>query len=181
MGSLDRNLFWIGRRRGDENQLTQLLAALLAHDETALPAVCDALGIPDAGEEWTVELEVAHSHGRFDLVLRSPPDVIAVVESKVGADLSDGQVRRYLEFLAGRGERNRSLTVLSPKAVELPAADRALAGAKCIHLGVRNWDRLASALQHAGGLLARDFSEMLVAEGLARPPAVTARDWEIFH
>lgn len=181
MGSLDTNVFWIGRRSGDENQLTRLLAALVARDDTALAALCEVLGIEQEVEDWVIELETVHELGRFDLVLRAPPMAVAIIESKIDADLDSTQIRRYLSYLARRHEGHRSLTVVSKKRVPFDESDRVFADGEGIALSDCRWQDLASALQQADGHLAGDFAAMLVAEHLALPPAVSGRDWQVLH
>ncbi|MGE3449451.1 MAG: hypothetical protein AB7H92_17940 [Microbacteriaceae bacterium] len=182
MSRLSSNVFAIGRVRGDENQLTALLGALFRRDPDALARFLESLGIDDlTSHDWDIDVELAHSRGRFDLVLSCTEAVVAV-ESKIHAGLGPSQVRRYLERLTDDTRPFKTLVVLAPSSPELVEEDRFHAQAQNIGLLGRRWQSLADCLGDPGlETLASDFVELLMSEDLAAPPALNADDWSALH
>ena len=95
------NLFSVGRRHGDEDQLTSMLVWLAS----AVPAVRGALvelGLGVRLHPRAIEVTTQYSipGGRLDALARGP-DFRLGVESKLGSDYADGQVAKYLRWLAG--------------------------------------------------------------------------------
>jgi hypothetical protein len=182
VSSLNWNVFAIGRVRGDENQLTALLGALFQRDPDALSRFLQALAVDEPiNHDWSIQVELAHSRGRFDLVL-SCPEAIVVVESKIHAGLGQTQVRRYLERLSDDDKRLKTLIVLAPFNVELAEEDRGYAEMHGIGLRAIRWQSLADSLGDPGlETLASDFVELLMSEDLAAPPAINEDDWRSLH
>lgn len=90
-----KNLFKIGRRRGSEDQLTEMLAFLWERRPELIErwmARVDALEAP-AGD-WRVATQVVEPGvGRFDMTLVLEGQAFVVVESKLGAELGPGAAR----------------------------------------------------------------------------------------
>jgi hypothetical protein len=172
------NVFRIGRERGQEDQLTEMLAWLA----DAVPEVAGALvslAFPArATEPERFELTTQHGivGGRLDLLLTSP-SLVLVVESKLGSDYGDAQVRRYLEWLsASTGDRaDVGLMTLTAREAPWPVDDVAYAEAQRITGSARRWEELHDLLESslddgASGELAsrlvQEFLDMLAEEGL---------------
>src|SRR5262245_47839949 len=102
----ERNLFLIGRRKGSEDQLTEMLAYLWEQEADLVPRWLASLGafVVPAGT-WRVATQVSvGEYGRFDMVLEVPDGAIIVVESKLGAALTREQLCRYVEYVGTRSE-----------------------------------------------------------------------------
>lgn len=191
------NIFSIGREPWNENQLTEMLAWLA----DAVPAVRTALleiafseRLDGADVEITTEHKIAQ--GRLDAFLSSP-SVALVVESKLGSGYGDGQLMKYLAWLAADfAERpHRGLITLTRRGAD-PWPDEAkdFAAMRKISAQERLWEELHAALapitmddgdQHAleadqpglrldlQGQLVAEFLEMLTDENLVPMPPLT--------
>ena len=175
---MPRNLFSIGRERGAEDQLTEMLVWLAE----AVPAVRGAivslaLGHSDADPG---EIEVATQHGivdgRLDAYLTGPGFAL-VVESKLRSDYGADQLRRYASWLSSGAvaQRQRALMTLTEREAPWPPDDVAYAAQRQIRGGARRWQDLHRALEPVAedpgmdplaARLVRDFLEMLSEEGL---------------
>lgn len=108
----DRNIFRLGRRSGDEDQLTEMLVWLVA----TVPMVGDVLfrlAADGAGLDVTA-MELSHlgvstqqsiAHDRMDAWLWTE-SLSLVVESKLNAVYGDDQLRKYADWLAGKPIQN---------------------------------------------------------------------------
>jgi hypothetical protein len=142
------NIFSIGRRRGNEDQLTEMLAWLAG----AVPAVRDALIEMAFGESLDgadVEITTQHgiAEGRLDALLSSP-SLALVIESKLGSDYGGDQLGKYLRWLDAQfAERPyRGLVTLTARAAEWPLADKTFAAERGIIAQARLWEELHEAL-----------------------------------
>lgn len=114
--------------------------------------------------------------GRLDAVLASPPAFIVVVESKLGSGYGEGQLRKYMDWLAtNHGDCvQRALMTVTKRPEPWPASDQAHAAEIDIVAAPRQWADLHAVLQviadeseeGVATRLLRDFVEMLADEGL---------------
>jgi hypothetical protein len=160
------NIFSIGRRREDEDQLTEMLAWLAG----AVPAVRDALIELAFGESLDgadVEITTQHgiAQGRLDAFLSSP-SLALVIESKLGSDYGGNQLEKYLRWLDGEfAERPyRGLVTLTARAAEWPLADKAFAAERGIIAEARLWEELHEVLAPLR-MGERDLGDRNVSDG----------------
>ncbi len=174
----DRNVFSIGRRRHDEDQLTEMLAWLFSVvPEVAVALVELALGERPAEAE---EIEFSTQHwiegGRLDAVLTAPP-LVVVVESKLQSDYGADQLSKYLDWIAAEhAERDRrALMTLTRADAPWPASDAERARELGIVPAPRRWEQLHDLLapianeptrDAVAARLVREFLDMLTEEGL---------------
>jgi hypothetical protein len=174
----NRNLFSIGRHRGDEDQLTEMVVWLVE----AVPSVGQALVQlcfgPDAVIDATT-LEVTTQQpvgvGYLDAFIEAPPYEV-VVESKLGAAYGEGQIRKYAEWLRSRQSTNRQgLLTLTARRAPWPDGDAELTESYGIVAAPRRWEELHLALQplieqassdSVEAKLMTDFLDMLRDESL---------------
>jgi hypothetical protein len=181
------NLFRIGRRSGDEDQLTEMLAWLA----TAVPDVRGALfelafnEHADGGEIVVTTQHAIAGVGRLDALLEGGGRRL-IVESKLGTDYGKDQIRRYLRWLARR-ERSTTraaLMTLTARSAAWLEDDLQLAADAGITAAERRWEDLSRLLERLAASdesdsldarMVREFLEMLADEGLVpiRPLAAT--------
>jgi hypothetical protein len=143
------NIFSIGRERGDEDHLTEMLAWLAV----AVPAVRDALielAFDESIASEDVEITTQHgiAQGRLDAFLSSP-SLALVVESKLGSDFGGDQLGKYLRWLDGvdfAKRPYRGLITITARAAEWPLADKDFAVERKIVARARLWEELHEAL-----------------------------------
>lgn len=172
-------IFLVGREIGDEDQLTEMLVWLCDAVPEAAAVVLGLALEGDDGNLEALELATQHviAHGRLDALITTA-DSIVVVESKLGSVYGEGQLRKYIDWLAENADRpNRVLMSLTEHVAPWPADDLAHAASRRVRPVVRRWEDLYDALselidQPAGdfaGLgqrVVEEFLEMLTEEGL---------------
>src|SRR4051794_14982847 len=115
------NVFRIGRRRGDEDQLTEMLVWLAS----AVPAMRSALvefALGTVVDPADVAVSTQYSIagvGRLDALVDGPGFRL-IVESKLGSDYGDDQIGRYLGWLASRGSDQRTSGLMTLTARSAP-------------------------------------------------------------
>lgn len=127
------NLFRIGRKAGDEDQLTEMLVWLAE----AVPEVAAALLRLAFGDRRVevrkVQLTTQHgiATGRLDALLTSS-DIALVIESKLGSTYGDDQIGRYLAWLQAefRDRPLRGLMTLTAREASWPARDVSFAASR---------------------------------------------------
>jgi hypothetical protein len=179
-----KNLFLIGRRPNDEDQLTEMLAALWQF-EPELPSLWLAslgLDVHEVGS-WDVETQFTIPSGtRPDVALWSEQRVFVLVESKLDAGLTEAQAAAYSRFLADRQEALRALVLVTKRFEPWPAAAQSLAASGGVQLVAVRWQEMAELLARPGEQsLAADFVEMLIEEGLVTPNALSLADWSTWN
>ncbi len=146
-----QNIFSIGRQVGAEDQLTETLVWL----SSVVPDVGAAvirLAIGDVEQLDLAQLEPSTQHGiakgRLDAVFRSE-SLILVVESKLQSTYGEGQLRRYLDWLARENQHQplRALMTLTERNAPWPEGDVAHAAA----LGARSRTGRNEGMSRAGG------------------------------
>lgn len=172
------NVFRIGRERGQEDQLTEMLVwlsdAVLDVGKALVSLAFPGNSADPEGLELTTQHGIAG--GRLDALLTSP-DVALIVESKLGTSYGEAQIRRYLEWLEANFKSRPHLGLMTLTAREAPWSvdDVAYAGARGITGSARRWEDLHNLLEplvdeSASGELAsrlvREFLEMLAEEEL---------------
>jgi hypothetical protein len=173
-----RNIFLIGRKRNDEDELTEMLVWLAE----AVPPVRGRiveLGLGKSGVD-PGEVEVSTQHGivagRLDAYFTGP-DFALIVESKLGAVYEKCQIRRYLEWLRSPAvaQPRRALMTLTAADAPWDQADEQYADEHGIVRHARRWEELHAVLEPApsdaavgviGARLVAEFLEMLSEEGL---------------
>jgi hypothetical protein len=177
-----KNIFVIGRpgHRGDEDQLTEMLAFLWQESPELIPlwlsGIAPALG---GFSDWSVETQfVLPSKRRPDIRLRVAVEAVVLVESKLGADAGEGQLEDYAAYLLGEAEPTRALIFLTqkPQQAELPVSVL-VDGVPVYHV---RWQTMRDALEGSDSLLAHDFRVMLTTEGLVMPNPITPEEWKIW-
>jgi hypothetical protein len=173
-----QNLFSIGRRRGDEDQLTEMLAWLA----TVVPGVAQALielAFADvvADElEVDVSTQVAVDAGRLDALLRTPSTLL-VIESKLDSAYGVGQIRKYIDWVASQDTDHprKGLMTLTRALAPWTVEDVEHATALGVVPAQRRWEDLYDRLQSIASTndsfgqsarLVNEFREMLSQEGL---------------
>lgn len=172
------NIFTIGRKRRDEDQLTEMLVWLAS----AVPDVGRALvslaldGTPSASQHLEVRTQHGIAQGRLDALVLAP-DLALVVESKIDSVYGHDQLGRYLRWLAEAhaDRQRRCLMTLTARKAPWTDDDRQLAGELGIVAAEHLWEELHTVLEplttddNAEPLSARltsEFLEMLSEEGL---------------
>lgn len=176
--AIERNIFTLGRRKGNEDQLTEMLAWLAeAVPEVAREVV--AIGRGDHGDidmaEVQVSTQCAIPGGQLDGLFETP-DASIVLESKLGSSYGSGQLEKYIRWLATeRADRNeRILLTLTATNAPWPATAVELADQHGVRPAPHRWEELYARLSQleddGGSELAQDllsqFMAMLNEEGL---------------
>lgn len=171
------NLFLLGRRPSDEDQLTSMLVWLAVTVPEVRRALVElAVGTQHDPRELEVKTQHSIPGGRLDALIRGPGLRIGV-ESKLGSTYGDDQVARYLRWLA---ERKSSVSVsalmtLTARPAPWRDEDARYADTTGILRAARLWEELHDILQPlvADGAdeplasrLVGEFLEMLEKEGL---------------
>ena len=169
------NIFSIGRRKRNEDQLTEMLAWLV----DAVPSVGRAIVglafgglVPDG--EIAASTQAGIAHGRLDALLTGASFVL-VVESKIDSDFGDDQIGRYLHWLESE-QAHRDIRGLMTLTVRpLTDAQRAeLGGCRGVTGSAHLWEELhdvltstiSADLDPREARLIEEFLEMLTEEGL---------------
>lgn len=160
---------------------------------STVPTVAAAIGrlaIEDEAVAVT-GLDASTQHGivggRLDAFFTSP-SIALIVESKLGSDYGDGQLRKYAKWLAGpqHDGRIRALMTLTERAAPWPASDEAYVRERGIVPTAWRWEDLYARLaplaendQHDPlyGRLVMEFLDMLSEEGLI--PMLPLNDQEL--
>jgi hypothetical protein len=173
-----RNIFSIGRRSGAEDQLTEMLVWLTSAVSDVSAAVV-RLGLGDV-ESDIAQVQAYTQHeiakGRLDAIFVSET-VILVVESKLQSSYGDGQLRKYLDWLAQVHPDcpHRALMTLTAREAPWPAEDVARAAELGVVASPRRWQDLFAALASLApepgpdslpARLVQEFLGMLSEEGL---------------
>src|SRR5262245_28882297 len=94
-----KNIFLIGRRPSDEDQLTEMVAFLWQEVPEALDGWLHGIGLPTSVGSAEVETQfVLPNRKRPDIVIRSEEGT-TIVESKLGSGFGDDQASSYLRYL----------------------------------------------------------------------------------
>lgn len=178
-----KNLFSIGRREGNENQLTEMLAYLLQEEDGLAGELLLALGLAARpGCHWEVETQRGIPSGFLDLVLGAPGEAFVIIESKLGSYTDYAQMAKYIEYAAELPVTGlRALVFTTQQPEPWPPGIEALAEARGVFLADRRWQALADALSSSGRQLADDFVAMLAEEALVHPPSLTTTDWQAWR
>jgi hypothetical protein len=176
-----KNLFLIGRSRvGLEDQLTEMLAYLWQEEPDLIDSWLRAVGIhPPGVGVWEVATQVVDKKtGRFDLVLTKTDEAQVIVESKLGSDVGDRQLERYVDFLGRQREPLRALVTLTESRIRWREELEQSANALGVTFVAARWQEFASrTADPSEDSLAGDFVRMLIAGGLVTPDAVVSSDW----
>jgi hypothetical protein len=171
-----KNLFRIGRRRGDENQLTEMLAYVCQEQPEIATRWLTNLAIGTADNVWDVDTQfVLPSGKRPDLIMRCDKKTVAV-ESKLESGFGATQLDDYLDYLEGlSGERALVIVTKYRESGAAAAARAAELGIGCV---LTRWQDFTDLIPEPGAeSLVGDFAEMLIWEGLVKPEALTRSDW----
>jgi hypothetical protein len=176
---MSRNIFLLGRQRGFEDQITEMLVWLIS----VVPDVGRALvrlAFGDIDLDLG-ELEVTTQHriagGRLDAFVKSE-SLVLVVESKLNSVYGLGQLRAYIDWLATEHKdvAHKALMTLTAYPGPWPAYDLAHATQLDVVATPRRWHELNTALTSLTGTLdalpgrlAQEFLDMLREEGLIWP------------
>jgi hypothetical protein len=171
-----RNLFSIGRRRGAEDQLTEMLVWLAE----SVPDVGNALltlafgeGSPEL-EDIEITTQRAIVGGRLDALLTTRSTTL-VVESKLSAEYGGDQIGKYVAWLAEQPRERRSLMTLTARHAPWPRGEESHARRLDVHPAVKRWEELYALLEPMAATepeqdvqqqLIREFLDMLSEEGL---------------
>jgi hypothetical protein len=178
-----KNLFSIGRREGNENQLTEMLAYLLQEEDGLVGELLLALGLPARpGCHWEVETQRAIPSGFLDLVLDAPGEAFVIIESKLGSYTDYTQMAKYIEYAAELPVTGlRALVFTTQQPEPWPPGIPELAAARGVLLVAHRWQAVADALSVTRRQLAHDFVTMLAEEALVHPAALTPADWQTWR
>jgi hypothetical protein len=171
------NLFSIGRKRRNEDQLTEMLVWLI----DAVPEVGRAIAtLAFNGLSLDGEIKVTTQHGvakgRLDALFVSPAFAL-VVESKIDSGFGDDQIARYLDWLsAAHAHRaRRGLMTLTAHPTPWGEVDEKRAEAIGVVASAHLWEELHDVLEPVAAEADRDvlsarliheFLDMLGQEGL---------------
>lgn len=168
------NLFSIGRKRRNEDQLTEMLVWLVDAVPDVGRAILNlALDDPEINGDLQVTTQHGVATGRLDALFVGPKFAL-VVESKIDSGLGDDQIGRYVRWLAdahAHRERRALMTLTAhPVVWEFDeACELGVLGSA--HL----WEELHDLLQPLAATadreplasrLVSEFLEMLEEEGL---------------
>jgi hypothetical protein len=173
-----RNLFLVGRRHADEDQLTEMLV-WLAEIVPAVSAALVRLAFgPSIVGHTDVSVETQHGTvgGRLDAYLTGA-DFAVIVESKLGSVYGSDQIRKYLTWLSSDAvpQERRALMTLTAKHAPWSDEDIHLARELGVHGSARRWEELHESLAPIaadpltdvlGARLIEEFREMIAEEGL---------------
>ena len=175
-----KNIFLIGRRPGDEDQLTEMLAFVWQEHPDLLDAWLEHLGFALDGSVDVDTQFILPSGKRPDISIRTR-EIQILVESKLGAGLTDTQVRDYLTYLGGL-TCQRVLVLLTQKPVSVKPQWLEWATDAEATIIARRWQEMA---QDLGGLgaesLGGDFVQLLVREEFVKPPSFSESDWNAWN
>jgi hypothetical protein len=178
-----KNIFLIGRRghEKDEDQLTEMLAFLWQEEPRALDLWLDSLDL--STEMGTAEVETQFtipSGKRPDILIRSDGST-TLVESKLGSGFGETQIPDYLDFLHAQTGR-RALVLLTEKPEVVPDEFLDSATESGVALISARWQTMAECIGEPGEeTLVGDFIQLLIREGLVKPKALGASDWETWN
>lgn len=178
------NIFSIGRTKHDEDQLTEMLAWLVA----CVPAIGHVLVRAAFGEQVDGEVQCVTQSvitaGRLDAFLTGAGFGV-VVESKIDSDFSEGQIDKYLAWLETEQADVPQLALLTLTKRPLSRQqDAALRGRSRVVGTARLWEdlhaefeELATSLEDQLSIrLVEEFLEMLSEEGLIPMKPLTDSD-----
>ncbi len=180
-----QNLFTLGRNWGSEDQLTEMLAWLVAL-VPAVGAKLITLAMPGGdpkGPPIAVTQKVI-SGGRLDLVLEAD-DIRVVIESKLASSYHNDQLGRYTEWLAHQPDGKRSaLLTLAKHPGEWTPEEIAQAERLGVEHAAHRWQELHALLdgipagedQPVSARLVQEFRELLEEEGLIPMKPLTGQD-----
>jgi hypothetical protein len=178
-----KNIFLIGRRRrrGDEDQLTEMLAFLWQEEPETLENWLNALAIPTSVAAADIETQSTLPGGkRPDIAIRENGACI-LVESKLKSGFGTSQIGDYLDYLEALGGR-RSLILLTERPESIPDSYLSRADAAGIHLVSQRWHDMCNYLGEPGEeSLAGDFIQLLIREGLVKPKPLDVTDWQAWN
>lgn len=179
-----KNLFTVGRKghRGDENQLTEMLAYLLQEEPSSIAELVEEMGIPSAdGWKWRHETQRAVPDGFLDLAMYVPRQALVILESKLGSVTDFAQLSKYVQYAGDVEAQTKALVLTTQHPHDWPAGIREVAEKADVRLIQCRWQRIASALSRSDSQLAADFVEMLNEEGLAMPEPIHQDDWTTWN
>lgn len=180
-----QNLFTLGRNLGSEDQLTEMLAWLVAI-VPAVGAKLITLAIPGKDPEGPpipVTQKVIPG-GRLDLVLEAD-DTRVVIESKLASSYHSDQLGRYTEWLAHQPDDKRSaLLTLTKHLGEWTPEEIAQAERLGVEHAPHRWQEIHALLdgipagedQPVSARLVQEFRELLEEEGLIPVKPLTGED-----
>jgi hypothetical protein len=179
-----KNLFSIGRRghRGDENQLTEMMAYLLQQEPQLIHELVIEMGLPsDEDWKWKHETQRAVPAGFLDLSLYVPGKALVILESKLGSVTDFAQLAKYVSYAKHVEATSRALVLTTQHPHDWPPGIVDVAKAGGVELIQWRWQRIANALARSDSQLAGDFVEMLNEEGLAMPEPIGHDDWATWN
>lgn len=185
-----KNIFMIGRRTGNEDQLTEMLAFLWQENPGTLDRWLQAIGLPTDTEQATVETQFVLPNGkRPDISVRTAT-AWTLVESKLGAGFGSTQIADYLAALSQAKEPRRALVLLTQKPEPIPTDLSHAASENGVGLISQRWHDMAEALENdepdvegvlEEGSLSHDFITLLIREGLVKPDPLNAEAWATWN
>jgi hypothetical protein len=172
-----KNLFLIGRRPYDENQLTEMLAYVLQGAPELVSALLDAADCRADAADWDVETQRTTDDGRRPDLWLTADDALVVLEIKLGATYSDSQPLDYFRHLEKQPQGTRALVLLTATK-DVPPAEvvNAAAANPQVQLCHLRWQDLYTSFSESGRL-GQDFAAVLAKEGLMKPPALGSDDY----
>ncbi|MEX2645337.1 MAG: hypothetical protein WD249_03650 [Gaiellaceae bacterium] len=158
-----------------------MLAYLFQEESELAGAWLAGLGLPVEGiAAWDVETQRSVPDGFCDLVLTAPGEAVFIVESKLGATTSYGQIAKYMHYLSDLPQPGPKGLIFTtqhhealPAGVETEAPD--------VSVILCRWQLLARFLRGTESRLALDFVAMLENEGIVAPEPFTESDWEAWR
>lgn len=177
-----KNLFRIGRkgRRGDENQLTEMLAYLLQEEPQCIAEIASELGIGDE-QGWRLDTQRAIPKGFLDLTMYVPGRAIVIIESKLGSTTDYPQLSKYIAYARDVRASLKFVVLTTQHPHAWPLGIEKFAEEANVMLLQLRWQKVADALRRVGTTLPTDFVDMLDEEGLAMPAGVSPEDWEVWN
>ena len=178
-----KNIFLIGGRghEGDEDQLTEMLAFLWQERPETLASWLDSLGLSADVEHAEVETQFVIPSGKRPDIAISAPGARTLVESKLGSGFGETQIRDYLDYLAAV-DAHRALVLLTQRPEVIPGELLATASGHGVTLLARRWHDMAASIGEPGEeSLEGDFLQLLIREGLVKPPRFELNDWAAWN
>lgn len=173
---LTKNIFLIGRRSANEDQLTEMLAWLCEVTPEVRATIFELAGIPAPDPEAiAVRTQQRIPDGRLDGLLENDETTL-ILESKLPSTYQDDQLEKYCRWLAEhRPDKQRVLLTLTKIEDPWPPTATQLAADLQIEAAARRWEDMYGQLsrlaedQHLDDIsthLITTFTAMLAAEGL---------------
>jgi hypothetical protein len=174
-------MFLIGRRPGDEDQLTEMLAFLWQEQPDLAETWLGSLGLTWEPGLWEIETQFVLPSGKRPDIAITTSAGRTLIESKLGSGFGGTQISDYLDYLHAV-EGQRALILLTQRPESIPTDLEIQARESGVTLISTRWHEMAIGLADPGDeSLAGDFLQLLIREGLVKPEPFVDDDWRAWN